>query len=171
MNSSIAHLASSEVLLEYGGKRSATPHAMTQSSGSTTGFVSRPRSQTAFSLLEVMIACGIFFMAIFAILAMVSSVLRNARFLRVVEVDAGMVATQIYKTNKLYEGTESGDFGKLLPDYSWETATSQVETNGLFQVDILVRRRGVQNPVDTMSIWLYAPESPQGGGFGRPTFR
>ena len=29
-----------------------------------------------------MIACGIFFMAIFAILAMVSSVLRNARALR-----------------------------------------------------------------------------------------
>ena len=30
------------------------------------------RSQAAFSLLEVMIACGIFFMAIFAILALVS---------------------------------------------------------------------------------------------------
>jgi len=138
---------------------------------SAGGLRRRSRPQTAFSLLEVMIACGIFFMAIFAILAMVSSALRNARFLRVVDVDAGMVATQIYKTNKLYEGVESGDFGKLLPDYSWETSTAQVETNGLFQVDIVVHRRGAKDPVDTMSIWLYAPESSQGGGFGRPTFR
>ena len=80
---------------------------------------SRPRrsrrSRTAFSLLEVMIACGIFFMAVFAILAMVSSVLRNARSLRRVELDAGMVAAQVCNTNKLYEGTESGDFGNLYP--------------------------------------------------------
>ena len=62
-----------------------------------------------------MIACGIFFMAIFAILAMVSSVLRNARGLRRIELDAGMVAAQVCKTNKLYEGTESGDFGNLYP--------------------------------------------------------
>jgi len=147
------------------------PPPGTRAAGCAAGGERRSRSQTAFSLLEVMIACGIFFMAIFAILAMVSSVLRNARFLRVVEVDAGMVATQIYKTNKLSEGIESGDFGKLLQDYSWETSTFQVETNGLFQVDIVVHRRGVQNPVDTMSIWLYAPESQQAGGFGRPTFR
>jgi uncharacterized protein YcbK (DUF882 family) len=115
-----------------------------------------------------MIACGIFFMAVFAILAMVSNVLRNARSLRRVELDAGMVAAQVCKTNKLYEGSESGDFGNLYPDYSWETETSQAATNGLFQVDIVVRRRGLQKPVDVMSIWLYRPESPQ-TGFGRPT--
>ena len=70
-----------------------------------------------------MIACGIFFMAIFAILALISNVLRNARSLRRVELDAGMVAAQVRKTNKLYEGNESGDFGNLYPDYSWETET------------------------------------------------
>jgi len=118
-----------------------------------------------------MIAGGIFFLAIFAILALVASVLRNARFLRSVDVDAGMVAAQIYKTNKLYEGTESGDFGNLYPDYSWETEITQAETNSLFQVNILVRRRGVQRPTDVMSILVYAPDSPQAGGFGRPTFR
>jgi len=130
----------------------------------------RPVSR-AFSLLEVMIACGIFFMAIFAILALVSGVLRNARLLRRVDVDAGMVASQIYKTNKLYEGFESGDFGKLAPDYSWETQITQAATNGLFQVDIVVHKRGVQNPVDTMSIFVFAPDSPQNGGFGAPRFR
>ena len=130
--------------------------------------VSRP-AKAAFSLLEVMIACGIFFMAVFAILAMVSSVLRNARSLRRTELDAGMVAAQVTKTNKLFEGTESGDFGNLYPDYSWETDTYEVQTNGLFQVDIVVRRRGLHQPVDTMSILVYSPDSAV--GLGRPTFR
>ena len=63
-----------------------------------------PSGRTAFTLLEVMIACGLFFMCVFAILAMVSSVLRNARSLRRVELDAGMVAAQVCRTNKLYRG-------------------------------------------------------------------
>ncbi len=122
-----------------------------------------PRSQTAFSLIEVMIACGIFFMAVFAILDLVSSVLRNARSLRRLPLDAGMVAAQVANTNKLYEGTQTGDFGNVYQDYSWETDTYQPPgaTNGLFQVDIIVRRHGVQRPVDVMSIWLYRPDSPQ----------
>jgi hypothetical protein len=117
-----------------------------------------------------MIASGIFFMCVFAILAMVSSVLRNARSLRRIELDAGMVAAQVCNTNKLTEGSESGDFGNLYPGCSWETETYEAETNGLWQVDIVVRRRGVSQPVDVMSIWLYRPESPQ-SGFGRPTIR
>ena len=127
------------------------------------------RPQTAFSLLEVMIASGIFFMCIFAILAMVSGLLRNARSLRRIELDAGMVAAQVGNTNKLTEGTESGDFGNLYPGYSWETDTYEAETNGLWQVDIVVRRHGIPQPVDQMSIFLYRPESQS--GFGRPTFR
>ncbi len=127
------------------------------------------RAQVGFSLLEVMIASGIFFMSIFAILAMVSGLLRNARSLRRIELDAGMVAAQVCNTNKLTEGTESGDFGNLYPGYSWETDTYEAETNGLWQVDIVVRRQGVSRPVDQMSIYLYRPESQS--GFGRSTFR
>jgi len=127
------------------------------------------RTQAAFSLLEVMIASGIFFMAIFAILAMVSSVLRNARGLRRVELDAGMVAAQVCRTNKLYEGTESGDFGNLYPDYSWETDTYPVQSNGLWEVDIVVHRRGLPQPVDTMSIYVFSPDSTF--GLGHSTFR
>jgi len=117
-------------------------------------------SQTAFSLLEVMIAGGIFFMAIFAILAMVAGLLRNARSLRRVELDAGMVAAQVCNTNKLFEGSQSGDFGNLYPGYSWEADTYEAATNGLWQVDIVVRLRGVQQPVDSTSILLFRPESP-----------
>jgi hypothetical protein len=116
-------------------------------------------SRTGFSLMEVMIACGIFFMAVFAILALVSTVLRNARSLRRAELDAGMVAAQCCKTNKLFEGSDHGDFGNLYPDYSWETETYEAATNGLWQVDIKVLRRGVYQPVDSMSIYLYSPDS------------
>jgi Tfp pilus assembly protein PilV len=126
-------------------------------------------ARAAFSLLEVMVACGIFFIAVFAILAMISSVLRNARSLRRMELDAGMVAAQVCNTNKLTEGSASGDFGKMYPDYSWESDSYEVATNGLWEVDIVVRRRGLQKPVDVMSIWLYRPESQS--GFGRPNIR
>ena len=81
-----------------------------------------------------MVASGIFFMCVFAILAMVSSVLRNARSLRRTELDAGMVAAKLVGvTNKFFEGTESGDFGNLYPGYSYDADTYEVATNGLYQ--------------------------------------
>jgi len=117
------------------------------------------RSSIAFTLMEVMVASGIFFIAVFAILGLVSNCLRNARGLRHIEVDAGMVAAQLYKTNRVTEGVLSGDFGDSYHDYSWETVTQEAATNGLYQVDIVVRKRGLQNPVDAMSVWIYSPES------------
>lgn len=129
-----------------------------------------PRAgRSAFSLLEVMIAGGIFFMAIFAILGMVSGLLRNARSLRITPLDAGMVAAQVGNTNRLSEGTQSGDFGNLYPGYSWDADFYEAETNGLWEVDIVVHRQGVALPVDQMSIYLFRPESQS--GFGRPNIR
>src|SRR5262245_59155512 len=116
-------------------------------------------SLRAFTLLEVMIACGIFFIAIFAILALVSQTLRNARILRHVEVEAGMAAADLFKTNMLFEGSETGDFGDAYPEYSWERIYTPAESNGLWQVDIILRRRGVAKPVDAISILLFSPES------------
>jgi hypothetical protein len=107
----------------------------------------------------VMIACGIFFVAIFTILALVSNTLRNARGLRRVELDAGMVAAQLAMTNRLSEGVESGDFGDLYPDYTWqrEIRPHEVFTNGLVVVDIVVYRRGQREPADALSIWVFDP--------------
>jgi len=113
----------------------------------------------AFTLLEVMIACGIFFIAVFAILALVSQTLRNARVLRHVEVDAGMAAADLFKTNLVFEGSETGDFGDTYPEYSWERVYTPVESNGLWQVDIILRKRGLHQPADTMSILLFSPNS------------
>jgi hypothetical protein len=118
-----------------------------------------------------MIACGIFFIAVFAILALVSQTLRNAQALRHIPVDAGMVAAQFLgKTNRMTLGTDSGDFGNLYPDCFWETDTEEAGTNGLVQVDIVVRRRGQQDPVDKLSILVFDPTLPQ-NKFGAPRVR
>jgi len=114
-----------------------------------------------------MIACGIFFMATFAILALVAGTLRNARNLQRGDVDAGMAAAQIVqllKTNRQAEVSGSGDFGDAYPDYSYEFQSGEYQTNGLLQVEIVVRRRGLQKPADALTIWLYAPDAKSGYG-------
>ncbi len=124
----------------------------------------RRRQAFAFTLIEVMIALGIFFVAMFAILGLVSGSLRNARALQRKTVDAGMVAAELSITNKLTEGLESSDFrefGDMYRDFDWTRDIYEVGTNGLFQVDMIVQRRS--GPVESkLSILLYRPESPKG---------
>jgi hypothetical protein len=116
----------------------------------------------AFTLLEVMIALGIFFMAVFTILALVSNTLRNARGLQDTEVDPGMLAAQLTLTNRLYEGAESGDFGDIYPDYTWDQYSTPI-TNGLWQVDFTIHHRVGRTKVDnSMSILVYSPNSQVG---------
>lgn len=125
-----------------------------------------------FTLMEVMIACGIFFMATFTILALVSTTLRNARALQRGEVDAGMAASQVYqllKTNRMVEVSGSGDFGEAYPDYSFEFSSQEYQSNGLLQVEIVVNRRGLRNPFDTATIWVYAPDAKS--ALGQPNLR
>jgi len=129
-----------------------------------------PRPAAAFSLMEVMIALGIFFMAVFTILALVSNTLRNARALQRVEVEATMVAAELTKTNRYTEGSESGDFGDFAREYSYRYETYEAATNGLWQADIVLQRRGLGQPAGTMSILLFSPESST-GPFGAGPFR
>lgn len=125
---------------------------------------------TAFTLVEVMVALGIFFMAMFTILGLVSNSLRNARALQRKTVDAGMVAAQLSLTNKLTEGLETGDFGDLYPEFEWTRDIYEAQTNGLFQVDMIVQRRAGGTVESKMSILLFRPESPQ-GSLSRGTLR
>ena len=128
------------------------------------------RCRRAFSLVEVMIALGIFFMAMFAILGLVSNSLRNARALQRKTVSCGMVAAELSLTNKLTEGLETGDFGDMYPDFNWTRDIYEAETNGIFQVDMIVQRRAGGAVESKMSILLFRPESPQGSlsrGTGR----
>ncbi len=114
----------------------------------------------AFSLIEVMIAIAIFFMASFMILALVSSGLRTARMLRTTRPNAGMLAAELTLTNQLEEGIESGDFGQMYREYTWTKETSEAGTNGLWQVEFKIYRRGQgHDPDSTMGILLYSPNS------------
>jgi type II secretory pathway pseudopilin PulG len=116
--------------------------------------------QKAFTLVEVMIAVAIFFMAVFAILALTSRSLQAARSLRNSTIDAGSLAAQLSLTNRLEEGIESGDFGDLYPDYSWTQSITEDGTNGLFLVQFWVYQNSAgMTEEPTLSIRLYRPDS------------
>ena len=119
------------------------------------------RPGAAFTLIEVLIAGGILFMCLFAILALLLTSLNNARLLQRLPVDpSGMLAAQASLNQKLEEGTDSGDFGDLYPDYRWMSETNRVGTNGLFEVDYVVYRRSGDRTVDShLCFLLYRPDS------------
>jgi len=121
----------------------------------------------AFTLLEVMIALGIFFMAIFAILGTVSRSLGAARSLQEKFPDIGALAADLMLTNKLEEGTLNGDFGDSYPGCSWRRDIYLKNTNGFFQVDFTIQSsRGRQRVEWKNSIFLWRPDS-QVSTFGR----
>jgi general secretion pathway protein I len=121
-------------------------------------------ARAAFTLLEVMIALSIFFIAMFAILDLTGRCLKSAHALQQPIVDATSLAAELSMTNRLEEGVESGDFGDLYPGYTWTRAIYQVRTNGLFQVDFAVVAPAPQARIDSqMSILLYRPDSAQPG--------
>jgi Tfp pilus assembly protein PilV len=124
----------------------------------------RGASQAAFTLIEVVIAVGIFFMGMFAILGVLSTELHAASILRSSGPTAGMVAAQLSLTNKLEEGSASGDFGEIYKGYRWMSQVSVAATNGLFQVEF-----AVINPAgkldSTLTVLFYKPDSAQGLGF------
>ena len=99
-------------------------------------------SLLAFTLLEVMIAVAIFFMATFSILALVSRSLAQARSLQPMQVDANMVVAELSLTNRLEEGPIPDDIVQHLqhmyPDYTCEGTITEVGTNGFFQVEVHV---------------------------------
>ena len=129
-------------------------------------------SSFGFTLVEVMVAIGIFFVVAFAILQMVVTGLGAARALQVRHADISMLASELAATNNiLEEGFESGSFGDFYPHARWERAVTEVGSNGLFQVDFLVFEKvGRHENVSTMSILLHRPGSPKGkmsGGTGK----
>jgi len=125
-------------------------------------------ARAALSLIEVMIAMTIFFVAIFAILGMVSNVLRNARALQETQVDApGTLASFLSTSNRLDEGTYSGDFGDIFPDYDYSYDVTTI-TNNLVRVDLSVM--GGKNVTEShMSIFLVVQNQQLGvPGLGIP---
>ena len=134
-------------------------------------------STGGFSLVEVMVALAIFFMAVFTILGLLSTVLSNARALQNRKpADAGMVAAYLLSvTNQLSEGLQSGtfddlgDFGGSYRDYEWTFDAREVETNGLWQVDYRVINRRLHTVESAISTLYFDPNTQQSGaGLGMP---
>lgn len=123
-------------------------------------------ARRGFSLLEVMIASGMFFLAVFAILGLVSQTMSNARRLQRPQVDASAVLAFYTSTNKLVEGTYSGDLSELLGDayrdYNWTTEIVEVATNKLFSVECVVQTGRNGEIISDMTTVLYRPDSPPG---------
>lgn len=133
------------------------------------------RHRAAFTLMEVMIAIGVFCIGVFAILALVANVLHGARLLDKPMVDAGVVASQIVQTNSIVEVKGVyGDLSEFLGDnykgYNYAYDINEVQSNRLFQADIVVTSDAPGKPVvSKMSILLFRPLSPAGsldGGMG-----
>ncbi len=122
----------------------------------------------AFTLMEVMIAIGVFCVGVFAILDVVASVLHGARLLNKPMVDAGVVASQIMQTNSIVETTGViGDLSEFLGDpykgYAYAYDLNEVESNHLYEADIDVTSDGPGKPVvSKISILLFRPQSPAG---------
>lgn len=133
--------------------------------------------RSGFTLLEVMFAVVAFCTATFAILALVSQSIDMARRLQRPMVDSGLVASELSLTNKLVEGTESGDLGELLGDeykgYTYDYAIDEAQTNKLFQMVIALQSNQAGKPVvSKMTVLFYRPDSPagslDGGNFTHP---
>jgi len=135
------------------------------------------RKHSGFSLLEVMIALGIFFIALFTILGLISQLLRNARaFQNKKSADAGMVQAYFLSvTNRVTEGLESGEFSDLAEfngqyrDFGWEKETTFFASNGLWQVDYRVLNHRLRTVESSISTLYFDPNTQQGGaGIGMP---
>ncbi len=129
--------------------------------------IRKSQELAAFTLLEVMLAIAIFFMAMFAILGLLTSGVRAASMFRNNGPTAGMILSQLSATNILIEGSQSGNFKDvpIYEGYQWAANLHEVDTNGLFQADVVVTdSKG--NPYSTMSALLYRPDSEKNNKLG-----
>ncbi len=103
------------------------------------------RARAGFTLLEVMIAVGVLFMCLFAVLALLTSSLASARKLQQHrDIDtgsiAGMIYVQLINTNTVNEGPVDVDLEEMFPGCKCTADLTEVGTNGLCQVDFDVER-------------------------------
>jgi prepilin-type N-terminal cleavage/methylation domain-containing protein len=133
-------------------------------------------SRRGFTLLEVMFAVIAFCTASFAILALVSQSLEEARRLQRPMVDAGEVAAAVYATtNSIVEGHDDGNLGDILGDdyknYDWGADKNERGTNKVFEIDITIQREDTQAIVSKESYLFYKPASPAGSMDGATVAR
>jgi hypothetical protein len=121
----------------------------------------------AFTLLEVMIAVGIFFVGSFAVLSLISQSLSNAQRLKHPLVDASAILAELSLTNQFVEGPVSGNLGDFLgkgyAEYNWQGQITEVRSNHLYSADFYIYNvKDNRNPVAHTSTLFYRPQSPPG---------
>jgi hypothetical protein len=131
-------------------------------------------SAFAFTILEVIIACALFFMFAFAVLGLVTQGLVAARSLQEREPDPGIILAALSLTNAFEEGWMSGNYEDIAPGmypgYRWDASISEVASNGLFVIDVMTysQKKKHANPVVTSALF-YRPQSKPGSVTkGRP---
>jgi hypothetical protein len=122
---------------------------------------------TGFTLLEVMVACTIFFMVAFAIMELVTRGLRAAKALEQREPDPGIILAALSLTNSFEEGSMSGNYEDIAPGmypgYRWEAFLDEVGSNGLYEVKVMSynEKRHSENPVVIVG-QFWRPQSKPG---------
>jgi Tfp pilus assembly protein PilV len=124
----------------------------------------RGQRSTGFTLLEVIIACTIFFLVAFSVLQVVTTGLVAARKLQQREPNFEFLISPHAMTNILVDGSASGDFEDMAPglyrDYSWEWMITEVETN-FFRGDyVIYYNKGASSK--QLTTYFFKPASPPG---------
>lgn len=121
----------------------------------------------AFTLLEIIVACAIFFIVAFAVLGVVAQGLAGAKALQKRDPDPGIILHSLALSNTFEEGTLSGDYEDIAPrmyaGHRWEANITEIGSNGLFQVDVFTydSKNPRQSPVK-ISTQFWRPASKPG---------
>jgi hypothetical protein len=127
----------------------------------------RQRSRPGFTLLEVMIAVGILFMCLFAVLALTANSLASARKIQQHrDLDAGSFVgyfyVQLANTNRIDEGPADMDLGDSFPGFKTGLDCEKAGTNGLWQIEYRVAEPTRHAEVHGY-FFVYNPNSQQTG--------
>lgn len=123
--------------------------------------------RSGFTLLEVMIAVGILFMCLFAVLALTANSLASARKIQQHrDLDAGSFVgffyVQLANTNRIDEGSAEIDLGDSFPGYHTSLDCALVGTNGLWDIEYRVANPSKRAEVHG-HFMVFNPNSQQTG--------
>ena len=122
---------------------------------------------SAFTLLEVIVACAIFFMVAFAVLELVTRSVVAAKALQQRDPDPGIILAALSLSNAFEEVTMNGDYEDIAPGmypgHRWMADIREIGSNGLFEIQVATynERKRSANPV-TITGQFFRPQSKPG---------